>query len=122
MWPSTTQPISAAEKDTQDAAIEAEFVKGCPALLIPNSEDWHPTQRDLDAPRVLPARTFVGKLRTMFAQSAGKPLKVTPGSFDRPAPPPALDSNPLSPTYSPFAAFYLPGSSKKHVQEGFEPR
>lgn len=107
-----TQEESSSPLDSND------FVKGCPPLLVPFNDNWAPTERDKQAPPVLPSRTFIGKVRTAFSRKAGKPLRPTPMSFLREAPPPSKEG----PTYSSFQAFYIPGKHKKQIANGFEPR
>lgn len=124
--------IAEKEKEAKDnneeddeAELQAEFIKGCPALLIPINDDWAPTARDLEAPPVLPARKFTGRARVMWERSAGKPLDPLPASFDRPAPAPSTGvhpgSDPTKPTYSHFEPFYVPGKEKQ-IAKGIEPR
>jgi hypothetical protein len=124
--------IEEKEKEAQskddvydDAQLQAEFIKGCPALLLPINDNWAPTARDLEAPCVLPARKFAGRARVMWERSAGKPLDPLPASFERPAPARSVNavpgSEPNAPTYSSFDPFYVPGK-KKQIAQGFEPR
>lgn len=94
------------------------FSRGVPTLLIPINDDWAPTSRDTFAPHVLPSRTLMGKVRTVFQYRAGKPFRALPKSLLRPAPPPLSEG----PTYSPFLPFYIPGRHAKQVANGFEPR
>lgn len=117
-----TQQIDKTESEEQDVQAEAALIQGCPSLLVPKNEDWSPLPRDLEAPAILPARTMNGRIRTMWNRSAGKPLKPLPASFDRMPPPRTRSKDPLAPTYSSFAPFYVPGKNKKLLAEGFEPR
>lgn len=115
--------ITSKDSMAEDEKAEAALVDGCPALLVPNNDDWAPSERDLAAPAILPARTMGGRMRTMWSRSAGKPLKPMPASFHRTPPAPSHSKkDPLAPTYSTFKPFYVPGKDKKHLQEGFEPR
>lgn len=98
--------------------ISDKYVKGCPPLLVPINSDWAPTDRDRNAPPVLPSRTFIGMMFTAFSRRPGKPLRPIPASFKREAPPVSKNG----PTYSQFAAFYLPGRHKRQIANGFQPR
>lgn len=113
--PDATGTLPAAE--AADSPHPMQYVKGCPALLIPTNADWAPTVRDRNAPGVLPERSWTGKIRNSFARKSGKPLRPYPASFARLAPPPS----PKGTTYSGFPTFYLPGKSKR-ITNGFQPR
>lgn len=112
-----------AERETEGddnvtPLISAKFVKGCPSLLVPINSDWAPTDRDKNAPPVLPSRTFIGMMRTAFSRTPGKPLRPIPASFKRDVPPASGNG----PTYSEFPAFYVPGRHKRQIANGFQPR